>query len=50
MARLRDTRIIGKANEVNTVRKKSHDFEDTESKRDRTEDEEDKVILLVSRS
>lgn len=33
MARLRDTRITGKANEVNMVREKSHNFEDTEEKR-----------------
>lgn len=32
LARLRDIRITGKANEVNMVRKKSHDFEGTEEK------------------
>lgn len=47
LARLRDTRITGKANEVNRVRRKKKTILRTQRKKDRTE-KENKVILLVS--
>ena len=47
MARLRDIRITGKANEVNMVRKVL--ILRAQRKKDKTEDEEDKASLLVSR-